>query len=105
GAQQRHSTPRAKNAHTFERLEERRMLANHAPAGANKTITTLEDTSYTFAVADFGFSDLNDSPANNLLSVEIATLPVKGTLTDGSVVTVNQFIPVPDIVAGLLKFS
>jgi len=107
GDRQRHSTPRAKNAtRTFERLEDRRLLANSAPAGANKTIAMLEDTTYTFAVTDFGFSDPNDSPANNLLSVEIATLPAKGTLADnGVVVTVNQFIPVADIVAGLLKYT
>ena len=38
---------------------------NHAPAGTDNTVTTLEDTAYTFAAADFGFSDPNDSPANN----------------------------------------
>ena len=30
---------------------------NDAPTGANNTVTTLEDTAYTFAAADFGFSD------------------------------------------------
>src|SRR5690606_27529304 len=30
---------------------------NDAPQGADNTVTTLEDTSYTFAAADFGFSD------------------------------------------------
>ena len=39
---------------------------NDAPAGTNNTVTTLEDTAYTFAAADFGFSDPNDSPANTL---------------------------------------
>ena len=34
---------------------------NDAPAGTNKTVTTLEDTAYTFTAADFGFSDPNDS--------------------------------------------
>ena len=34
---------------------------NDAPAGTDKTVTTLEDTAYTFAVADFGFSDPNDT--------------------------------------------
>ena len=37
---------------------------NDAPAGTNNTVTTNEDTAYTFATADFGFSDPNDSPAN-----------------------------------------
>ena len=37
---------------------------NDAPAGTNKTVTTMEDTAYTFGTADFGFTDPNDSPAN-----------------------------------------
>ena len=37
---------------------------NDAPAGTDKTVTTLEDTAYTFTAADFGFTDPNDSPAN-----------------------------------------
>src|SRR5262245_47532479 len=28
---------------------------NHAPSGTNNTITTAEDTAYTFTAADFGF--------------------------------------------------
>ena len=39
---------------------------NDAPAGANNTVTTAEDTAYIFTAADFGFSDPNDSPANAL---------------------------------------
>ena len=38
---------------------------NDAPAGTNKTVTTLEDTPYTFAAADFGFTDPSDTPANS----------------------------------------
>ena len=53
---------------------------NDAPAGTDKTVTTLEDTAYTFTAADFGFSDPNDSPANTLLAVKITTLPTAGTL-------------------------
>ena len=44
---------------------------NDAPAGTDKTVTTLEDTAYTFAAADFGFTDPNDSPANTLPAVKI----------------------------------
>ena len=54
---------------------------NDAPAGTNKTVTTLEDTAYTFASADFGFTDPNDSPANALTAVKITTIPGAGTLT------------------------
>ena len=37
---------------------------NDAPMGTNNTVTANEDSAYTFAVVDFGFSDPNDSPAN-----------------------------------------
>ena len=36
---------------------------NDAPAGTNNTVTTLEDTAYTFAAADFGFTDPIDATA------------------------------------------
>ena len=39
-----------------------------APAGTNKTVTTNEDQPYTFKVADFGFSDPLDNPADTLQS-------------------------------------
>ena len=79
---------------------------NQAPTGANNTITTLENTSYTFATSDFGFSDPNNSPPNNFLAVKISTLPAAGTLTDNGVaVAAGQFIAVTDITAGLVKFT
>ncbi|MBS0495873.1 MAG: tandem-95 repeat protein, partial [Proteobacteria bacterium] len=81
-------------------------LPNHAPSGANKTITTLEDQPYTFGVADFGFSDASDSPANALLAVKISTLPGAGSLTlNGVAVTAGQFVSATDITAGKLKFT
>ena len=55
---------------------------NDAPAGTNNTVTALEDTAYTFAAVDFGFTDSNDSPANALTAVKIATIPGAGSLTD-----------------------
>ena len=64
---------------------------NDAPSGADKTVTSLEDGSYTFSAADFGFADTSDSPANELAAVVIATLPANGTLSlDGEPVTVGQ---------------
>ncbi len=90
----------------MERLEDRRMFANSAPAGTDRTVIFLEDTDYTFTATDFGFTDPNDSPAHNLLAVQISTLPSAGTLTrNGVPVTVNQFVSVADITAGLLKFT
>ncbi len=79
---------------------------NDSPVGTNKTVTTLEDTPYTFTAADFGFSDPNDTPANNLLAVEITTLPGAGTLAlSGVAVTAGQFVSVANINAGNLKFT
>src|SRR5205814_4752478 len=79
---------------------------NDAPAGADKTVTTNEDTDYTFAASDFGFSDLSDSPANSLAAVKISSLPLAGTLrNNGIAVTAGQFVSVADINAGKLKFS
>ena len=48
---------------------------NDAPAGTDNTVTTAEDTPYTFTAADFGFTDPNDSPANALSAVTITTIP------------------------------
>src|SRR5262249_39922702 len=79
---------------------------NNPPTGADKTITRAEDTTYTFVTGDFGFNDPNDSPANSLLAVKIATLPAAGSLTDnGQAISAGQFIPVGDITDGLLKFK
>jgi hypothetical protein len=78
---------------------------NDAPASANKTITTLEDIAHTFTIADFGFTDINDSPANNLLNIIITNLPVAGSLQlNGVAVTANQIISVAEITGGALKF-
>ena len=69
-------------------------------------MTTLEDTAYVFASADFGFSDASDSPANTLLAVKISTLPGAGSLTDNGVaVTAGQSIVLADITGGKLAFT
>ena len=66
---------------------------NDAPSGLDKTIGLSEDTTYTFTAADFGFTDVNDSPSNTLQSVIITTLPGNGTLRLGvTVVTAGQTI-------------
>jgi len=79
---------------------------NDAPSGADKTVTTLEDTAYTFTAADFGFSDSSDSPANTLLAVKVSTLLTAGTLANNGVaVTTGQFVSVANINSGLFKFT
>jgi Bacterial Ig domain/Bacterial cadherin-like domain/Cadherin-like len=78
---------------------------NDAPAGTDNTVVVVEDAQYTFTVADFGFTDPLDSPANTLQSVVITTLPGLGTLTlSGSGFAAGTEIPVASITAGNLKF-
>jgi hypothetical protein len=76
---------------------------NDAPAGTDNTVGTPEGTPYTFAAADFGFTDTD---ANALLAVRITTLPAAGTLTtNGTPVNAGDSIPVADIVAGFLVYT
>ena len=57
----------------------------------------------TLTAADFGFSDPNDTPANNLLAVKITTTPSSGQLTlAGVAVTAGTVVSVFDIDAGEL---
>ena len=58
---------------------------NDAPTGTDATVATAEDTAYTFTLADFGFADPSDVPANALLAVRIASLPLVGSLTNNAV--------------------
>ncbi|HUL07993.1 MAG TPA: tandem-95 repeat protein, partial [Candidatus Acidoferrum sp.] len=79
---------------------------NDAPAGADKTVATNEDTAYTFTTADFGFSDAKDSPSNALLAVHIDSLPGAGQLLlSGVAVTAGESVLASDIAAGKLTFT
>ena len=53
------------------------MSVNDAPAGADRTVTMLEDTGYVFSAGVFGFSDTADSPSNNLSAVKITAMEVR----------------------------
>ncbi|HEX8582890.1 MAG TPA: hypothetical protein VF680_00585 [Allosphingosinicella sp.] len=63
---------------------------NDHPAGADKTLTILEDATYSFAATDFGFTDVD----SNFAGVRITTLPgAAGTLRlNGVAVTAGQVI-------------
>jgi hypothetical protein len=79
---------------------------NDAPSGADKTVTTNEDTAHTFGTSDFGFSDPNDSPANGLAAVKITSLPGAGQLLlNGSAVAAGDLVSATEIAAGLLTFA
>ena len=62
-----------------------------APTAADKTVTTNEDTGFTFAAADFGFSDVD--AGDTLTKIQITNLESAGTLKlSGADVTLNQEI-------------
>ena len=79
---------------------------NDAPAGADNTFAVLEDGSKTFAAADFGFTDVNDSPANILLNVIIGTQSLSGgaTLKLGGI-DVTDGDPIAAATIGTLVFA
>ena len=63
--------------------------------GTSATLTTLENTAYKLKIADFGFTDPNDSPPDTFVAVKITIPTTGGTLTDNGVaVTAGQFISV-----------
>ncbi|MDO9002015.1 MAG: cadherin-like domain-containing protein, partial [Aquabacterium sp.] len=82
------------------------MTVNDAPEGTDATVTTLEDATYTFTAADFGFADPNDAPGNAMQAVRITTLPSAGSLTlNGVAVSAGDFISAADIASGLLVYT
>ena len=80
--------------------------ANTAPTALNSTVTTNEDTAYTFGVGDFNFSD--PDAGDGLASVEITSLPASGKgslMLDGSAVTADQVVSRADIDADELVYT
>ena len=72
------------------------------PTAADNTVTLNEDEAYTFAEADFEFSDVDSG--NSLNQIKITQLPTIGTLQlDGVDVTIDQVIVAADI--GKLTFT
>ena len=79
---------------------------NTAPTASNGTVTTNEDTDYTFAAANFNFADTDTGDA--LSSVKIVTLPAtgKGTLKlSGTAVTANAAVTKAQLDAGNLTYT
>lgn len=76
---------------------------NDEPGGTDSTVTTPEDTAYTFLTADFGFTDQLDS--NSFLGIRITALPAIGSLSNNGVaVSAGDYISTADISAGLLVY-
>ncbi|KEQ17775.1 tandem-95 repeat protein [Endozoicomonas numazuensis] len=77
---------------------------NEAPVAVNETVSTAEDTTYTFSAADFNFSDADQDDALNQVLIE--SLPGNGSLTlNGVAVSLNDTVSKADIDAGLFKFA
>ena len=74
------------------------------PTAADTTVTLAEDTQFVFAVADFGFADVD--ALDQLQSITITSLASVGKLElNGAGVTANQAISQSDISAGALTFT
>ena len=79
---------------------------NAAPTGADKTVTTAEDTAYSFAAADFGFGDSDTGDV--LAGVRIVTLPElngESLTLDGAAVSAGETVSAADIGAGKLEYT
>src|SRR5207247_1235992 len=79
---------------------------NDAPVGTDTTVTTLEETAFTFSTAHFGFTDPGDGGANSLSAVRITTLPTAGLLAlSGVAVTAGHPFSALIRASGNLKFT
>jgi hypothetical protein len=75
---------------------------NDEPAGADKTISTVEDVAYTLGTGDFGFTD---GDGNSFAGAVITTLATNGVLKLNNVaVTAGAFVTAADISTGKLTF-
>ena len=76
---------------------------NTPPVGADTVHTVNEDSSYTVAVADFGFADAD--AGQTLSNVRIDSLPAAGSLLlNGVSVAAGTVVSAADVTAGKLVF-
>ena len=76
---------------------------NDAPEASNNEVTMSEDTEYTFAAADFGFTDVD---GDALASVEVVAAPTLGTFElDSATVTANTMVTKTQLDDGELVFT
>ena len=77
---------------------------NTAPAAANNTVTTAEDTAYTFEADDFGFMDAD--PGDTLAIVKIWSSQWRGTLAlDGVAINWYAVVTKAQIDGKMLTFT
>ena len=76
------------------------------PTASDGTVTTVEDTSYTFAADEFGYADAD---GDALASVKVIELPATGALTlNGTAITsadLPQTVTATELTGGGLKYS
>ena len=98
------NTDQSPNNYTFNVLS-----VNDEPSGANGQFQVTQGNTRTLSPSDFGFSDVNDSPANSLQAVKITFTPsaVGGDhlRNNGADVGTGQFISVADLNAGHLVYT
>src|SRR5207244_4050610 len=70
------------------------------PIGYSSTVTTLEDTPYTFSSADFPQNDGNDQ----ILDFRLILPPVGSLQVNGVAATVGQSVSVADLASGKLRY-
>ncbi|PMG19291.1 hypothetical protein BCU97_05105 [Vibrio splendidus] len=76
---------------------------NHAPVVTAHKVSTDEDTTHTFATAEFGYTDQD---GDTLHFITISQLPTNGLLLlNGKAITTNQQISKVDLDAGHLTFT
>ena len=79
---------------------------NDAPETVNTSATVDEDTPYIFAASDFIFTDVDVDVGDEFAGIQIAQLPVAGSLLfNGSTAVIGQDISKQDLLAGRLKFE
>nr|MDJ0945407.1 cadherin domain-containing protein [Kiloniellales bacterium] len=76
---------------------------NEPPVSNDSTVSTDEDTTVTFGLSDFGYSD---AEGDAIVEVEVSTLPSEGSLLlNGVAVGAGDRIAAADINAGNLTFQ
>ena len=76
---------------------------NDPPTGSASTVTANEDTAYTFAVGDFGYTDPESDP---LVQIRITGLETVGDLlVSGSPASLNEVVTAAQLNAGALTFE
>ena len=86
----------AETAYTVDNTPDR-------PTGADRTVTTKEDTAYAFTADDFGFVDADEG--DTLAGIRITALETAGALKFSADVTLDQVISKAQIDTGLLTFT